>query len=108
MSSDANQRESYRRHSKTQSGSESDDRTPSPLETSKGESDSLPASSVRKKTKLNAGIEVEVEEMEPTERRKIAAAKRSTQESMLSAKERFLARKRARLEMEAEKPAEDD
>lgn len=81
------------------------ERTPSPLppkETAR-EEEGVPSPPPQKKTKLEAGIEVEVEEVDPVERRKMAASKRATQESMMSAKERFLARKRARLEGERDK-----
>ena len=81
------------------------ERTPSPLapkETVREEEEVFPPPPP-KKTKLEAGIEVEVEDMDPGERRKLAATKRATQESTMSAKERFLARKRARLEGERDK-----
>ena len=81
------------------------ERTPSPLapkETVREEEEVFPPPPP-KKTKLEAGIEVEVEDMDPVERRKLAATKRATQESTMSAKERFLARKRARLEGERDK-----
>ena len=55
-----------------------------------------------KKTKLEAGIEVEEEEIDTVDRRKLAATKRSTNETTMSAKERYLARKRAKLQAERE------
>ena len=58
--------------------------------------------------KIRAGIEVEVEEIEPVERRRLAAAKKATEETTKSAKERYLARKRARTESESRKPSITD
>ena len=62
----------------------------------------LPPAPPPKKTKLEAGIEVEEEEVDTVDRRKLAATKRSTDETAMSAKERYLARKRAKLETERE------
>ena len=61
-----------------------------------------------KKMKVRAGIEIEAEEVEPVERRKQAAAKKATEETTQSAKERFLARKRARADAETRKPSVSD
>lgn len=61
-----------------------------------------------KKIKIQAGIEVEVEEVDPVERRKLASAKKATEETTKSAKERFLARKKAKAEAEVRKHSTSD